>query len=424
MNGELRRTVRGLVERQALRTPDAMAVAQGHESLSYRELNCRADLFARSLLARKVRPGATVGLRMTRSVTLVVAMLGVLKAGAVFGVIPPPDAGEGGPCEAAGPRVVPDVTCGVEEVAASWEGEARLEGDPARAGGTARDVDAGTPVVPAPTGDGLVEVLVAEARAVAAGPGDAVLQRTPAHEPFAAFEIFFALVTGAGLYLMDDTDDENDAEAVVDALTLYHVTHVRLSQELLTAALSLSSMGAFRFLRAGFSLNTVWSTADVLGSALHARLGERFAFQLRTVWPNGEPADARAPGQVTAEPGAAAGPPDTPAREGAPGVRPPADPVTEGSHGTLALVTRLWSEILDRPGVAGEDDFFVLGGNSLTAVLASEELGEELGHDVPVSLLFEQRTAAAWARVVHARVLSGFTASTGSAAADREDDRR
>ncbi|MFF9118753.1 AMP-binding protein [Streptomyces massasporeus] len=405
MNGDAQRTLHGLVERQALRAPDAIAVTQGNESLSYRELNRRADQFARHLLARNVLPESTVGLRMTRSLELIVAMLGVLKSGAAFTVLPFPDTRERGTSQDARRSEIPDVTCDSAEVAASWEPEVSRPGDSARPGGTVRvagDPGAGALTVPVHEHDGLVEVLVAEIGALAAGPGDAILQRSPVHEPCAVFEIFLALSAGAGLYLMDDADDESDAESVVDALTLYHATHVRLAPELLTAALSLSSMGAFRFLRAGLSLKAVWSTTDVFDSALHARLRERFDFRLRQVQLN----DAPAPGQTTTGLGAVeTSLPDTSAGVGtqhAPTVpRRPADAVAEGSGATLSLVTQLWSEILNRPEVTGEDDFFAIGGNSLTAVLMSEELGERLGREIPVSILFEHRTAAALARVVH-----------------------
>ncbi|GIH62809.1 non-ribosomal peptide synthetase/MFS transporter [Microbispora siamensis] len=69
-----------LVERVAEARPDATAVG----SLSYAELDRRANQVANLLLARGVRPQEPVGVLLERRPELVVAMLGVLKAGAAY----------------------------------------------------------------------------------------------------------------------------------------------------------------------------------------------------------------------------------------------------------------------------------------------------------------------------------------------------
>ncbi|MFC9296030.1 amino acid adenylation domain-containing protein [Streptomyces sp. NPDC057010] len=65
-------------------TPDATAVSDGDTSLTYRELDARADRLAHGLLAHGVTPGDRVGICLERTTELVVAMLGVLKAGAAY----------------------------------------------------------------------------------------------------------------------------------------------------------------------------------------------------------------------------------------------------------------------------------------------------------------------------------------------------
>ncbi|WP_225888940.1 non-ribosomal peptide synthase/polyketide synthase [Myxococcus xanthus] len=77
-------TVHSLFESQAARTPEAVAVRYGGTSLTYAELNARANQVARRLGALGVRRGTHVGLCVERSAELVVGMLGILKAGAAY----------------------------------------------------------------------------------------------------------------------------------------------------------------------------------------------------------------------------------------------------------------------------------------------------------------------------------------------------
>ncbi|WP_204003950.1 non-ribosomal peptide synthetase [Virgisporangium aurantiacum] len=77
-------TVHGLVSARARRTPTATAVERGADRLSYRELDERSDRLARALVARGVGRGGLVALCLDRTPDLVVAMLGILKAGAAY----------------------------------------------------------------------------------------------------------------------------------------------------------------------------------------------------------------------------------------------------------------------------------------------------------------------------------------------------
>ncbi|HEX3531511.1 MAG TPA: non-ribosomal peptide synthase/polyketide synthase, partial [Thermoanaerobaculia bacterium] len=72
-----------LFERQAARTPDAVAVAGDRGHVSYGELDRRANRLARFLRTAGVGPEVAVGLLVERTPALVTAILGVLKAGGV-----------------------------------------------------------------------------------------------------------------------------------------------------------------------------------------------------------------------------------------------------------------------------------------------------------------------------------------------------
>ncbi|HEU0300193.1 MAG TPA: amino acid adenylation domain-containing protein, partial [Longimicrobium sp.] len=73
-----------LIAEEARRTPDAVAVVQGREALTYAQLDARADRLAHRLRALGVGPEARVGIHLQRSVELVVAMLAVLRAGGAY----------------------------------------------------------------------------------------------------------------------------------------------------------------------------------------------------------------------------------------------------------------------------------------------------------------------------------------------------
>src|SRR6185437_3914508 len=78
------RTVHELFEEEVKRSPDRIAASFGRESLTYGELNKRADQLAAHLRAFGAGPGKLVGLHLERSLRMLESMLGVLKAGAAY----------------------------------------------------------------------------------------------------------------------------------------------------------------------------------------------------------------------------------------------------------------------------------------------------------------------------------------------------
>src|SRR5262249_7029277 len=70
-----------LFEQQVDLTPKALAVCCGSSQITYEELEARANQLARYLIRRSVKPEEVVGLCLDRSLEVVVAMIGALKAG-------------------------------------------------------------------------------------------------------------------------------------------------------------------------------------------------------------------------------------------------------------------------------------------------------------------------------------------------------
>ena len=76
--------VHELFEAQVRRAPHAVAVVDGDRSLTYAELNARANRVARALAARGLGADTRVAILIPRSAELVAAELAVLKAGAAY----------------------------------------------------------------------------------------------------------------------------------------------------------------------------------------------------------------------------------------------------------------------------------------------------------------------------------------------------
>lgn len=77
-------TVVELFQQQVDETPEATAVVFEGRSLSYAELDARANQVAHALIARGVEADTLVGLCVPRSLEMVIGLLGMLKAGGAY----------------------------------------------------------------------------------------------------------------------------------------------------------------------------------------------------------------------------------------------------------------------------------------------------------------------------------------------------
>ncbi|HEY7218572.1 MAG TPA: amino acid adenylation domain-containing protein, partial [Candidatus Binatia bacterium] len=83
------RCVNAAFEEQAEKNSAAAAVVSGNETLSYGDLNRRANRLARCIKRFGVGPNSLVGIYLDRSVEMIVAILAVLKAGGAYVPIDP-----------------------------------------------------------------------------------------------------------------------------------------------------------------------------------------------------------------------------------------------------------------------------------------------------------------------------------------------
>ncbi|HUR45837.1 MAG TPA: amino acid adenylation domain-containing protein [Candidatus Saccharimonadales bacterium] len=78
------KTVHQVFEEHALRNPEAVALVDGAATLTYKQLNERANQLAHHLINLGVQPDTGIGFYLDRSIELVVAMLAILKAGSAY----------------------------------------------------------------------------------------------------------------------------------------------------------------------------------------------------------------------------------------------------------------------------------------------------------------------------------------------------
>ncbi|MEV6868895.1 amino acid adenylation domain-containing protein, partial [Streptosporangium subroseum] len=214
-----------LVEAGAAAHPDTIAVLFGGVSLSYGELEARANRLAHHLGSRGVGPETVVGLCLPRGLDMVVALLAVLKAGGAYLPLDPEYPAERLAFMLADSRA--SVLVGHQGLAGGLaEGGVRPDGgtvwldDPA----TIRDIEGArshSPAVPVhpdqlayviytsgstgrPKGvqvthRGVLNLVAAQRLAFGVDRGDVVLQFAPFSFDAAVWEVFMALAAGATL---------------------------------------------------------------------------------------------------------------------------------------------------------------------------------------------------------------------------------
>jgi len=79
--------VHRIIEQRAATQGNLTAISAARESLTYRELNQRANAVARHLIANGFRRGSLATVRLPRSPETAVVLLGVLKAGGTYALI-------------------------------------------------------------------------------------------------------------------------------------------------------------------------------------------------------------------------------------------------------------------------------------------------------------------------------------------------
>jgi amino acid adenylation domain-containing protein len=242
-----------LFEAQARRAPDATALRFLGRSMSYGELDRRANRLARWLRGRGVGPEATVGICMERGLEMMVAVLGILKAGGAYVPVDPlfPEDRIAFTLRDAGVRTVLTQESVRDSVPAGLEA-VRLDADAAVFAGepdTAPEVpvtsanlayvlytsgSTGRPKGVLVAHRGMVNLVTDQARTFGCGPGDRVLHFAPLHFDASAAEIFMALGSGATV-VMGTRESVLPGHELVRLMTEERVTNAKFTPSALAA---------------------------------------------------------------------------------------------------------------------------------------------------------------------------------------------
>lgn len=80
-------------------------------------------------------------------------------------------------------------------------------------------------------------------------------------------------------------------------------------------------------------------------------------------------------------------------------------PTGEDLDGVTAWIADLYQQVLSVDDVQTEDDFFVLGGTSISAMELLGIIGDASGHEVPVKRFYQATTVGDFARTVQSLII-------------------
>ncbi|MFF3256840.1 non-ribosomal peptide synthase/polyketide synthase [Actinacidiphila glaucinigra] len=285
-------TLPELFQAQVARTPDATAVVFEDTTLTYAELNARANRLARLLAARGAGPEQRVAVMMDRSVDLVVTLLAVLKSGAAYVPIDPEYPaervayvlGDAAPTLVVTTRrfesVLPEGTARLmlDDQATTAELQEQADTDPDHmplpahpayviytSGSTGRPKGVTLPHA------GVVNRLTWMQHAYQLTPDDRIVQKTPFGFDVSVWEFFWPLLEGATL-VVARPGGHRDPEYLADLIQRQHVTIAHFVPSMLQVFTAAAETSQWTMP----SLRAVMAS----GEALPAELRDRFATSL------------------------------------------------------------------------------------------------------------------------------------------------
>ncbi|GAA0675630.1 hypothetical protein GCM10010193_30800 [Kitasatospora atroaurantiaca] len=277
-----------LFERRALATPDATAVVLDDRTVTYAELDARANRLARTLVDRGVGTDVLVPVVAERSLEMLVAVYAVLKAGGAYLPVDPtyPEDRIHYLLQDSGAKLALARRSSLELV--PWEVEAVDLDDEASyaedasspaVAGSSTDLayviytsgSTGNPKGVAVEHRSAVNRITWMQKAYPVAPGDVILQKTSISFDVSVWELFWWGFEGAAVCLLPPGAEKNP-EAIIEAVKRHGVTTLHFVPSMLAVFLdyarSLGATGALAGLR------QVFASGEALPPHLAARFGE------------------------------------------------------------------------------------------------------------------------------------------------------
>lgn len=293
-----RTTLRELLAAQAARTPDAIALVDGRNSLTFREVRRRVTALAGRLRALGVRPGDVVAVGLPRSASLSLSILAVIEAGAAYLPLE-----LGYPADRLGfmlsdarPRaLMTDAASrplfGAAVPVLSVDDEAEFS-PPAPDDGLTPDHPAyviytsgttGRPKGVAVSHGAIVNRILWMQNEYPLGPDDAILQKTPCGFDVSVWEFFWSFLVGARL-VMAPPDAHRDPAALVRLIEEHRVTTIHFVPSMLAlfTASVIESHGPDAPVCT--SLTRVFCSGEALGRSLSRAFTARFGAALHNLY--------------------------------------------------------------------------------------------------------------------------------------------
>ncbi|MEU8628772.1 amino acid adenylation domain-containing protein [Streptomyces sp. NPDC048669] len=293
------RCLHELIEERAAAAPDAVAVVHGHEHLSYGALDAWANRLARHLRTAGAGADTVVGICMDRSVEMVAGLLGILKAGAAYLPLDPGtprnrlntiahDAGSHWCLALERHRdSVPEVRHTVfldsdRETIDAYDAtspDAPVHPDDLvsvyyTSGSTGR------PKGVANTHRGWVNRMAFMQRLHGLRPGESVLHKTTLSFDDSALELFWPLMTGGRIALIDPGLHRDPVE-ILDAAVRSRTVHLQVVPSMLATVVDHVDAGRRELLSA---LRTTVSSGEALSGELVRRHHEVLPGALHNTW--------------------------------------------------------------------------------------------------------------------------------------------
>ncbi|WP_075186283.1 hybrid non-ribosomal peptide synthetase/type I polyketide synthase [Teredinibacter haidensis] len=282
-----------LIERQAARAPNATAVIHNNATLTYGELNTKANKLAHELIQLGVTKNSLVGICIDRSIEMVVGLLGILKSGGAYVPFDPDypisrlvfmatDS-----CisimvtESKYESLIPDLTIHALLLGNSTETFSRQPGTNPTINSRPTDLaymiytsgSTGKPKGAMISHRAIINRLIWMQVEYNISESDRILQKTPMSFDVSVWEFFWPLIVGAKL-VMANAGGHKDPQYLIDIIEKQNITVLHFVPSMLS--LFLSTPGLNRIT----SLKEVFCSGEALPheltkrffNAMHARL--------------------------------------------------------------------------------------------------------------------------------------------------------